>query len=245
MRNANLPIQLKPKHAFKLIRLGKKNDGGYCVGHNSVHNSKVLISLGISDDWSFEKYFKRINPRLNILCFDDSLDFIFIVKTFLKQSFRFFSFRSNSLIQSFINIFDYFLFIKKKNKKKRISYKDIQSIAKPFSKKLFIKMDIEGSEYRVLNDLIKIKKKLIGLAIEFHDVDLNIEKILSFNKKIGLKLVNVHANNWGGVENSFPTSIELTYDRDPLVESKFFTYPCKLDQINNPRATDIKILFKK
>ena len=56
-------------------------------------------------------------------------------------------------------------------------------------------MDIEGSEYRVLNDLIKIKKKLIGLAIEFHDVDLNIEKILSFNKKIGLKLVNVHANN--------------------------------------------------
>jgi|TARA_B110000285_G_scaffold121318_1_gene137172 hypothetical protein len=245
MINANLPIQLKPQHAFKLIRLGKKNDGGYSIGYNSVYHSKVLISLGLSDDWSFEKHFKRTNPRLNILCFDDTLDLYYMVKTFFQQCLRFFFFRSNYLVRSFVNIFDYLFFIKKKIKKKRISYNDIQSITKRFNKKIFIKMDIEGSEYRVLNDLIKIKKKLTGLAIEFHDVDLNIKKILSFNKKIGLKLVNIHANSGGAIENNFPTTIELAYDKDPVVEEKFFVYPSKIDQINRITDVDIKILFKK
>ena len=53
----SLPKILKPEHNFKLIRVGKNNDGGYLVGKKSILNSENLISLGISDDWSFEEQF--------------------------------------------------------------------------------------------------------------------------------------------------------------------------------------------
>ena len=36
-----------------LIRLGKKNDGGYLVSKNDIDKSDLLLSLGIYDDWSF------------------------------------------------------------------------------------------------------------------------------------------------------------------------------------------------
>ena len=50
-----LPIFLKPKKEYNLIRLGKNNGGGYLVSENSIKNSNKLISMGIKDDWTFEK----------------------------------------------------------------------------------------------------------------------------------------------------------------------------------------------
>ena len=42
----------------------------------------------------------------------------------------------------------------------------------PANCQAFVKMDIEGSEYRVLDDLLKHWGNIVGLAIEFHDVDI-------------------------------------------------------------------------
>ena len=76
-----LDKSFKPKYNFDLIRLGRDYDGGYIVC-KSILNSKGLISLGINNDWSFEKdYFKKINSK--ILTFDPTtnisllLDFFF------------------------------------------------------------------------------------------------------------------------------------------------------------------------
>jgi len=38
-------------------------------------------------------------------------------------------------------------------------------------------MDIEGGEYRILDNLIKHQDKICGIVIEFHDIDLHLEKI--------------------------------------------------------------------
>lgn len=54
-----LPKLFKPKNLYKLIRLGRPNDGGYLVELNSILNTKTLISFGISSDWSFEEDFKK------------------------------------------------------------------------------------------------------------------------------------------------------------------------------------------
>jgi len=51
----SLPSFLKPETSYDLVRVGKDNDGGYLAEKNSIYNSKYLISLGIFDDWSFEK----------------------------------------------------------------------------------------------------------------------------------------------------------------------------------------------
>ena len=74
-----------PSAKYKLIRLGKNNDGGYLVGENSILQSNYLISFGLDLDWSFEKSFKKKN--INILCFDDKLSYRFILKKYLNKLF--------------------------------------------------------------------------------------------------------------------------------------------------------------
>ena len=76
----NLPKSFKPKYNFDLIRLGRNNDGGYLVGKNTIKNTENLISIGIYDDWSFEKDFQKKNKLSNILMFDNQLDNLFLLK---------------------------------------------------------------------------------------------------------------------------------------------------------------------
>ena len=73
----NLPKSFKPKYNFDLIRLGRNNDGGYLVGKNTIKNTENLISIGIYDDWPFEKDFKKRKKILNLLMIDNQLDIFF------------------------------------------------------------------------------------------------------------------------------------------------------------------------
>ena len=68
-----LPINLKPKFEYNLIRIGSKHDGGYLIEKNSLLESKFLFSFGISTNWDFEKDFLKIN-NINFLAFDCSIN---------------------------------------------------------------------------------------------------------------------------------------------------------------------------
>ena len=57
-------------------------------------------------------------------------------------------------------------------------------VPRKYSKNLFFKIDIEGSEYRLLEELVEFQGTMCGLVIEFHDIDLHIEKINNFIKLI-------------------------------------------------------------
>ena len=78
----------KPKKEYELTRLGKKNDGGYLVGIQTVKESQYLISFGIRDDWSFEKDFLKKN-LVKALCFD-SENILDILKKKFKSDLSFF-----------------------------------------------------------------------------------------------------------------------------------------------------------
>ena len=109
----------------------------------------------------------------------------------------------------------------------------------------FCKIDIEGSEYIILNELVKFSKSISGIVIEFHDVHLNISNILKFIREIDLDLCHIHANNWGGVDsNNVPKVLELTFARDPIKIDNKAAIPHILDQRNNPRKDEMIIQFE-
>ena len=64
-----LPLFLKPKHEYDLIRLGGSFDGGYLVEKKSIEKSESLITLGLGYEWRFEKDYKRKYNK-PIHCYD-------------------------------------------------------------------------------------------------------------------------------------------------------------------------------
>ena len=208
----NLPLYLKPKKNFYLERLGNQHDGGYLVDMNDVRNSNTLVSLGINDDWSFEKDFFLKNKNANILCFDRDTSLLFLIKIFLKKFIFFYYYGFGNTLKSFLNIIDYIFFLKKKIYKNNITHNSLVKITKNVKSPIFLKIDIEGSEYRILKDILKIKKKISGMVIEFHDTDLFFSKIKKFLKTSKLNLIHVHANNYG-VKYNEANILELSFSK--------------------------------
>ena len=63
-----LPQFLNIKKNYELVRFGKDNDGGYLIEKNSILNSEILISAGISWDYSFEEdYLTKVNKKVFLL----------------------------------------------------------------------------------------------------------------------------------------------------------------------------------
>ena len=263
-----LPIFLRPNFKTELIRIGDKNDGGYCISKLALKETAMLYSFGLSDNWSFEKEFRK-KSGAKIICFDRSVTLIFWLKRSIKDIIQV-VLRKLSVfetIKRFFTFFNYKLFfsnnevvhIKKfvgsteqfETELNDNSIIDIDSILKKWpSKTFFMKVDIEGGEYRVLEEIIKNQEKMTGLAIEFHDCDLMSEKIKIFINKLNLDLVHIHINNYGLIKkNGFPTVMELTFSpkkynlRRNDNENDF---PLKnLDQPNNKNQTDDRVIFFK
>ena len=243
-----LPIIFKPAKNYKLQRIGRDNDGGYLIGSKSLMSSKTLISLGINDDWSFEKNFLIFN-KVKLFCYDDVLDKKYLIyKIFTGFIKIFYLFKLFYFVNSFKNFLDFFVFFKK-NKliKEKINEKNFLSLIslKNASRPIFFKIDIEGSEYEILQNLIQIREKISGIVIEFHNINDHIKEIEYFIQNIDLKLTHIHANNFGGIDvNNNPNIIELTFERNPeisnIIELKL---PNNMDQKNNPDDQELLIKF--
>ena len=257
-----------PKFKTSLIRVGKNNDGGYCVPKKSVINSDLLFSFGLNDDWSFEKDFISRNSKTKVFVFDKSVTITFWVKNFLKSIIEIISFKKTpiSIFKFAYLIVDYFIFFGNSNTKHlkknvvqrghitkneiKSSYINLKEIlSKNQEKNFFLKIDIEGNEYRILQDIVENQKYLEGLVIEFHNSDLMEEKILEFSEQLNLDLVHVHVNNFGDINNKgYATTFEATYSPRKYNfqrEKDEFIFPVKeLDQPNNEKDVDEKVSFE-
>jgi hypothetical protein len=245
-----LPKIFKPKKNFSLIRCGRNNDGGYLLSKNVILETNFLISFGILDDISFEKDFLNINQVKNY-CYDKSL-----VKSYWKKKFfndlaaSIYNLNFNLINNTFRKYIEFKSFFKNNNTIlnieiiKKNSIKNIINYHK-LEKNIFFKIDIEGSEYRILDELINNQDKICGLVIEFHDIDLHREKIENFIEKFNLTLTHTHPNNYGGVDEQMdPIVIEMTFEKNPSQEDDAkFTLPNLLDQPNNPLEEDIILNF--
>ena len=261
-----LPKDLKPIFVDDkdLIRLGSIDDGGYVVPIETVKSSDLLISFGISDNWDFEKDFLKKNSAY-VVAYDYTINSKFWFLRFKRDLIKFLQlkiFKPKKLYKMFQYV-DFLTFFKinKKNRfylRKIGKGKDCLSLNKIVEDhfkdeyRLFLKIDIEGSEYEILDDIIFNRDKIQGIVIEFHDVTKNLDKIIHFIKKLNsdLYLVHIHANNYAVKElNGFPEVIELTFSQKKIHtvnKSNNKEYPLKnLDFPNSKRSPDIKIFFNK
>ena len=247
-----LPKFFRPLFETELIRIGSNNDGGYLIPKQSLNHTKLLYSFGLSDDWSFEEEFYN-KTGAKIICYDPTVNWKFFLKLLLKD------------FKILFKYFKYRIFFDGKNKiheKKIISpigtfyvslkedkIVDLNSILiDPSSNSFFFKIDIEGHEYRILDQLTKYAPCMTGLAIEFHDCDLNHYRIKNFIESFDLQLVHLHVNNQGFVTpNRFPQSLELTFSPKKFnkkVINETIKFPISLDRPNNPLFQDHPIEFK-
>ncbi len=148
---ATLPKFFAFRQAIDLVRLGQDYDGGYLVSLEDLKRSDLLIGLGLCDDWSFEKDFTIIND-VEVMAFDASTNYRFWIKRviveFIKNPFGFYG------LKKFISYKRFFNGPRKHIKKfvglntfssQHITLTEVLNGTK--KKNIFLKIDVEGSEY--------------------------------------------------------------------------------------------------
>ena len=259
-----LPKCFKPDFNYDLIRLGKDNDGGYLVSKESVLRATALIGMGISKDWSFEEEFSKIN-EVPIDAYDHTVGHDSFRKSLKKSYYKIFPvnryfkrIRENKRNLAEWNTisknFNKFFSNNKKHYLEKIGsgkyetsfLKSLQRIRENSGEnaQVFLKIDIEGGEYDILEELVQYDEFICGLVIEFHDVDKNLEKIENFIDIFSLTLVHVHTNNYGGVNlNGVPLVIEITFSKYLNKLPGNVSFPHEYDQKNNECINDIALTF--
>lgn len=249
-----LPAEWKPYYCPDLVRVGPQHDGGYVIEVSSAKNTDHLVSFGLNDDWRFEEAFQQLSGA-QIDCYDHTVDAKFWVRRAIQQVGGLLTGTRRS-----VDAFKYFRYRSFFNKpnirhhRKKIGYASentlsfaqiMQSIE---SDSVFVKADIEGWEYRILEDIVANIDRLTGLAIEFHDVDLHRERVSRFIEDISdrLTLVCTHANNGGGVDkDGDPLLVEMSFAR--LSTSSLSRISSseaqKLVSANLPELPEIRLRF--
>jgi hypothetical protein len=118
---------------------------------------------------------------------------------------------------------------------------------------VFIKMDIEQSEFRVLPDLLRFEEYIAGMVVEFHDLDILWPKFsdLMNELKAYFEITHIHGNNYGGLilNSRTPKVLEITFLKKSLIRGERparenVAYPIpELDRPNDRFADDYRLVF--
>tara|TARA_B100001094_G_scaffold85277_1_gene81661 strand:+ start:55 stop:804 length:750 start_codon:yes stop_codon:yes gene_type:complete len=245
-----LPKSFKPDGAYELIRMGSDHDGGYLVDPKSIEQSNALIALGVGRNWSFEKDFLE-RKSVRIHAYDYSIGLGYWIKHFLKRVLAVLIGRFSApfdAVKLFLEFKIFFkdsavLYLEKVGTAPGCDTNLKKALDRLDRAPLFLKVDIEGYEYQILEEIIRCKDDLTGLVIEFHSVSDNIEQIEDFINKIGITLIHIHPNNNRLDEEGDPKAIELTFSKNPTKLEDKFIHPHALDQNNVPRKDSVSLRF--
>ena len=265
--------QLKPIHYPDLIRLGALRDGGYVVPEVHVKRSTVLLSLGMKQNWSFEKDFAAANTAgVRVIGVDPGVGpRLFarqlassawgIVRDSLGNNRR----RIRAHMAVLRNSLDYFWFfgVRHHHIRKAVAGSlttttitmgrllEMSHAAGPHA--VFLKMDIEGAEYAVVPDIGSLHERINCIVAELHRLG---RKAATANRTIAqllqhFRIVHIHGNNYSDYDavNDFPDAVEITFVNkalcpEPAVPTRR-EYPTPgLDFPNRPARPDHQLRFE-
>ena len=218
---------------------------------SDVENTDILVGLGIYDDWSFEEQFSS-NNDIPVLAYDASISKMLFLRLWFQSIIRFD--RPMLFLRWAKAYFGYKKFFKNQKKhiqkfvafdhgKDYICLNDV--ILAQGSSKIFLKIDIEGGEYRLLEKILTHQDLLTGLVIEFHDCDCHIDKILDFINQLRLNLIHIHANNSAPInsDNGLPVVMEMSFSRLAVLhDSPILPHP--LDMRCDPTKEEVELIFE-
>lgn len=264
MPSATLPNILRPSHRDDLVRVGGPNDGGYVTTETIVRRTTALASFGLSNDWTFEEDFiRRKHGALTVHCYDHSVGPRAFLKTSALGFARLMVEPSRQALRAAGDFRRYRKFVRTPgvtHYREPIGYRgtaaaSIDKVVERLGEntQIFVKMDIEGSEYRVFRDFAAFADQILGLVIEFHDVDFATPQFLDAvgHLKKRYDLVHIHANNFADVApNGWPPLMELSFERANLSphpsRPSTRSYPLPgIDAPNNPGAPEITLMFEE
>jgi hypothetical protein len=249
MIKAVLPTILQPVPSPVLVRIGRDNDGGYLVDSRDVMSSDCLLSMGVNDDWSFEKGFVE-QRDVPVQAYDGSVGGWVFLKRVLRNVYHIR--HPRIVLGSVALLFDYFWFFSGRRKHICRFVGDatgyitmaqaFDSLLRGGPRRPYVKVDIEGSEYSVLDELIERAGATSGLVVEFHDCAQRMDQICNFVECYPLQLVHVHANNFGPVgSDRVPTVLELTFSSSHQPAQALLPHP--LDMPNSSDTEEIAIVY--
>jgi len=267
------PIELND-----LIRIGNENDGGYILSERQIKKTDVLLCFGLRDDWAFENSFSKYKD-VRIYSYDFSTKGLpFLSRIFIKRfmnallgafisTLRFRPHRIRHYIRMFqgrkrfLKFFDgqkrHFIpkFLGRYDDEQNICFKSIfKELGETANLSVFLKMDIEGSEFETLPQLLPFLDKLNGMVIEFHigeNSKLDEFEILLDLFLPGFYISHIHGCNFEGyVQNTnIPKVLKISFINKKLVQGMVtlskLEYPIKgLDAPDNPNKKDLVLKFK-
>ncbi len=231
----------KVENNIPLTRLGRSHDGGYVVADIDYKESLVL-SAGAGDDISFERQLCELGS--NLILVDHTVELA--PEIVVGIDFRRLKLVPNNLTKANFSV-------------------SIESLLSEFNQEfkiITLKLDIEGDEWVILEDLITNSESKIDfisqLVIEFHgllslDNDFlrseRFEKISRIVKKFNV--VNLHANNYSTYvkhgNRVIPDVFEVTllnknFEFRPLSKNKQMT-SAGCNRPNNPLRPDFTNVF--
>ena len=246
----NLNLSFGPHLAFlqpelvNLKRFGVPRDGGYVGPPESIADNSVIFCFGLSRDWSFETELSAQVKGARIFAFDPTVNlkvFTFECIWALKRVFNFTTGKSINLrIRTFtgkskvvINYVTTFLLKGNKHIKKWVKGKSwgkdnsigIGEVFRQHGKncEIVLKIDIEGDEFEVLDDLLKLGQmsSIRSLFIEFHIFDSSWQNFSDLVHKLkeSHTLVHLHINNndLTLIQQNIPHYLELTFIRKGIL----------------------------
>jgi hypothetical protein len=258
------PIKFK-----NLKRYGRNADGGYVCEDNIVKNTNILITFGMGPDWSFELDYINNNASVKIFMYDYTVTVLPYIKDVWKYSRRLITFRGKlkSLTDRCNYLKNYLNFFKTKNVNffsEKITYpiknKIDTDIDKVFSridlnkntngKSVVLKSDIEGSEFEIIDGIVKYSNRIDALIFEFHWLDKNEKIFLESIRKLQkfFDIAHIHGNNHCEKLNTgLPITLEMTLINkkySPSNPENVISFPIKgLDHPNNPTKNDLSFKF--
>lgn len=258
---AVLPDLFRPLILDDQCRFGSANDGGYVMPRRLLESSRTMLSCGINLDWSFERDVLRDFPGLTILSFDATTHLRrcawWAVTRFCWSSIS----RKPEHFRALAKPFSYIAYYRHPRVRhiaKFVGNRDsVDTMAishildsPTIRKPVVVKMDIEGTEYDILGDVLARSDLVTGMAIEFHDVSRRYEQLCSLIKTLQTRyfISHIHINN--AVPNSasgLPRLVEVSFIRHDLVTRPVFfhdhEYRLEIDAPNVPSLPDATIRF--